>query len=207
LKKILKKSSLFGVLLLGACLFGPLAAGPTKAQELKLGPRKIDKKVNAKRATDALKGYYGALFKGAYEEAGSFVHPDSIEPVRSKLLELMHNAPAPKRKATLNNLGLPDIGTMQGLSSGAFFNHYVRSTYGAKLQDLANPRRKAEIEVKSVTCLDDRLACQIVFDLHQTLDNDLRVKGTNTVWVANVAGRWLVGEMPKAPEATAKPRR
>jgi hypothetical protein len=176
------------VLLLGA---------PAGAQELKLNApasKKVDPKLKEKRARDAVNGYYQALIAGQYDQAGSFAHPDAIEPVRKKLLELIQQAPAAKRASTLQNLGAADVVSLQSQTTAQFFNSYARSTYATNIQVLAKPERKAHIKVTKVRCDPSKPLCEVTFDLYQTLEDGREVHGTNQVRVADVDGRWLVGE-------------
>ena len=174
-----------------------MVGAPAAAQELKLNApveRKIDPKLKEKRARDAVNGYYQALIAGQYDQAGSFAHPDAIEPVRKKLLELIQKAPAAKRGSTLKNLGVADVVSLQSQTTAQFFNSYARSTYATTIQALAKPERKAHIKITKVRCDPSKSLCEVTFDLYQTLDNGKEVHGTNKVRVADVDGRWLVGE-------------
>jgi hypothetical protein len=188
-----KSWSLFALVVAVLMLGAPASA---QQDDLKLKApvtKTLDPKLKEKRARDAVNGYYQALIAGQYDQAGSFAHPDAIEPVRKKLLELIQKAPAAKRASTLKNLGVPDVTYMQSMTTSQFFASYARSTYAANLQGLAKPERKARIKVTKVRCDPSRLLCEVSFDLFQTFEGREGF-GSNTVRVADVDGRWLVGE-------------
>lgn len=189
--------ALFAAVMFLGTPFGAHAQKAADKDELKLKApvtRQLDPELKKKRARDAVNGYYSALIAGQYDQAGSFAHPDAIEPVRKKLLELIMKAPAAKRASTLKNLGAPDVASLQSLTTAQFFNSYVRSTYAKNLQVLADPARKAYIKIVNVRCDPSKSICEVTFDLYQTLNNGKEVHGTNNVRVADVDGRWLVGE-------------
>lgn len=191
------------MLLTAALLGAPMAAAllaspPAAAQELKLEgnvnkPKQVDQKLKEKRARDALLGYYEALIKGQYDQAGSFAHPDAIEPVRKKLVELIQRAPTAKARSTLQNLGASDLTSLQSQTTAQFFANYARSTYAKNLQALAKPELKSRVEVTKVRCDPSRSLCEVTFDLIHTQQGQ-EVRGTNMARVADVDGRWLVGE-------------
>lgn len=187
-----------------------VAAGAAQSQELKLTPKQgadvaEQAALHEKRARDAVQGYYDALIRGEYDQAGTFTHPDAIEPVRAQLVDAIQKASPAQQASTLQNLGVGDMSVLQSMTTAQFFAAYVRSTYGKGLQLLAKPERKASIEIKAVKCLPDRPACDVTYDIKQLLEGR-PVAGTNQVRAALVQGRWLVGEIALGRSPQAPPR-
>jgi len=173
--------------------------GPAAQKSLKLeSSSRVDAKKNEKRAKDAVVGYYQALIKGDYETAGTFVHPDTIEPVRKSLVAEIDKARPAQKAATLKMLGVDDVNALNMLSMSQFFAVFARSSYGQTLQVMANPALAAAVAVVGVTCASDKDACDVEIEVETNTADGKRAKKKQRVSAEKVGGRWLAGARPQS---------
>jgi hypothetical protein len=163
----------------------------------------VDIQKEERHARETVEGYYEALAKGDYAAAGSFMHADTIEPIRRSFLARLKKAPPAQKKATFRALGVADQTELEGMSPAKFFHVFARSQYGRTLQAMAHPDVNTVTKVKDVKCRPAGGSCQVSFELHITPKNEETIIKKYMVVVTRSGGRWLVNEMG-GPSAAPK---
>lgn len=146
------------------------------------------------RSSEIVRGYYNALIDGDFERAGTYLHPDVVEPLRKSVLEEIEKGGAQKREATLKALGIPDVQTLKSLPTSKFFAAYAKSTYGRPLQALSAPDLAVRPAVENQVCSPQRRFCAVHVRIHGKRNNKERVQFRHDVYVVEHEGQWLLSE-------------
>lgn len=177
-----------------------LLAGPALAQLQEVKPRKAIPQKKRKRpkndgdrAREAVLGYYGALIKGEFASAGSFVHPEFVKPMRARFSGDLAKATGPQKNATLKKLAVGSEAELASLTDAKFFSRFVSSSYGAGLQQMANPALKVKVKPLRERCRTDRPFCTVELELTSAGANGEEVREMK-VTASKKDGVWLVGE-------------
>lgn len=156
---------------------------------------KVDTVENEKRAKAIVEGYYDALIAGRFAEAGTFIHSDTMGPIRTSLYERLKKAPPAQQSATLRELGLKNLTEYESLSTSQFFDAYARSNYGKALQVLSSPRVTTAVKIEKTVCRPEGGRCMVQFSLLITPKGEQTVVKNYQVEVIESKGRWVVGEL------------
>jgi hypothetical protein len=155
----------------------------------------------ARRASEAVVGYYAALIAKEYDQAGSFVHPDFVAPLQVGIAaEIEKSSNEKARKGTLDQFSVADSTALKALPPSQFFSRFARSQYGTTLQALGDPALDAKVSTDRIICTPTKTACDIEIVI-SVVDAATKKRTENRSSVrAQVAdGRWLVGMRPPPP--------
>ncbi len=145
------------------------------------------------RAREAVLGYYNALIKGDFARAGSFVHPKFVGPMRQQFSRDLQKATGAQKAATLKKLQVASEAELAALTDAKFFTRFVASSYGAGLQQLANPELEAKVKGLVERCRNDRAFCTVEIELTSKGPKGPEARSL-TVTASKHDGVWLVGE-------------
>lgn len=151
-----------------------------------------------RKGAEVSRGYYKALIQGQFETAASFLHPDTVEPLRRSLVDEIEKSPAAKQKAIFGALGVPDLNTLRTMPAGKFFAAYAQSNYGKSLRSLSDPKISLRALVEDQTCFPEKGWCAVTVRLKGKREDQSPISIVNRVHVIESGGRWLVTEKPPA---------
>jgi hypothetical protein len=191
--------------LLACSLFAPAAIAEDKPAAPG-APAPVAASADVERhARETVDGYYAALIKGDYEQAGTFLHPSEIELLRKSVLKTLADSKSEAQKtATLTALGVADQPALETMPAARFFGHYARSSYGFALRGLALKEARVAVAITKVTCTNGQAPCEVRYDLTYVDDKAMKQTKRQALIADRFEGRWVARTPPPPPAPPGK---